>query len=358
MIKDDQVDEPIRKFVREQDDIIIDKYSAGGANGELYFGTRKVLNDRVALKFYYYNSDISSHQEPLLLKEIENDNILKIYDAKILDNQYAYFLTPEISGGDLQKYIDTNIISTKQALHITQGILKGLSELHKNDFVHRDLKPNNVLIDNSNLNVYIADFGSIKKITSNLSVVASKNTFIYKPYEAIIDGKYYKQSDIYQVGIILFQLLNGFFPLAAAEWLNERQRKKLDKINGQFEQWKYIEEIINQRIIKGKLLDLKSLPVFIDSGLKRIITTATKTDLNKRFASCAEFLKAIYDYLKRAVDWWSEDDIIYAKKKSLLYRIYKARKGYVLETSRDKINWRKDNKHNGTLKSIIDKINK
>ncbi len=357
MIKDDQVDEPIRKFVREQDDIIIDKYSAGGANGELYFGTRKVLNDRVALKFYYYNSDISSHQEPLLLKEIEHDNILKIYDAKIIDNQYAYFLTPEISGGDLQKFIDGNVISTKQALHITQGILKGLSELHKNDFVHRDLKPNNVLIDNSNFNVFIADFGSIKKITNNSSVVASKNTFIYKPYEAIINGVYHKQSDIYQVGIILFQLLNGNFPLAAADWLNVRQRKKLDKIVGQFEQWKYIEEIINQKIIKGKLLDLKSLPVFVDTSLKRIIRTATNSDLSKRFANCAEFLKAIYDYLKGAVDWWREDGIIYAKKKSLFYRIYKSKKGYVLETSRNNLNWRKDNKHNGTLKSINEKIN-
>jgi len=358
MIKDEQVDEPIRKFVREQDDIIIDKYSAGGANGELYFGTRKVLKDRVALKFYYYNSDISSHQEPLLLKEIESDNILKIYDAKIIDDQYAYFLTPEISGGDLQKFIDTNIITTKQALQITQGILKGLSELHKNDFVHRDLKPNNILIDKSNFNVYIADFGSIKKITSNSSVVASKHTFIYKPYEAIIDGKYYKQSDIYQVGIILFQLLNGSFPLAAADWLNERQRKKLDKISGQFEQWQYIEEIINQKIIKGKLLDLKSLPVYMDSSLKRIIKTATNVNINKRYANCAEFLKAIYDYLKNAVDWWSESNIIYAKKKSSFYWVYKSKKRYVLETSKDKVNWRKDNKHNGTLKSIIDRINK
>jgi hypothetical protein len=65
MINDVNVDEPIKEFVRNQKDVEIDRYSDTGANGELYFGRRKILNDRVALKFYYYNSHISSHQEPL-----------------------------------------------------------------------------------------------------------------------------------------------------------------------------------------------------------------------------------------------------------------------------------------------------
>src|SRR5690554_22827 len=184
MIKDTDADEPVKLFVREQTDVSIDRYSDTGANGFLYFGKRNILKDRVALKFYYYNSHISSHQEPLLLKEVKHDNILEIYDAKIINEQYAYFLTPEISGGDLHKYIEKNIISTNTAITITQGILKGLSELHKmpNNFVHRDLKPNNILIDNETKNPFIADFGSIKKIPdSKNSVVASKNTFIYKP---------------------------------------------------------------------------------------------------------------------------------------------------------------------------------
>lgn len=357
-MKDDQADEPIKQFIRAQADIEIDKYSDAGANSELYFGKRKVLGDRVALKFYYYNSSASSHQEPLLLKEIKHENILEIYDAKIIDNQYAYFLTPEISGGDLNKFIEKNVISTKTAICITQGILKGLSALHNEpyNFVHRDLKPNNILIDKQSLKPFIADFGSIKKIPDNKeSVIASKNTFIYKPYEAIIDGIYSKQSDIYQVGVILFQLLGGFFPNAPADWLNDKQRKKLNKITGSFEQWEYVEECISRKIISGNLLDNNSLPIYIDSSLKRILNAATNNDLTKRYRSCAEFLKALFDYSKKAKDWKMEDEIIFAVDKSLNeYKIYKSKNGYILETKKKNGNWRKDNSHSGKLSDIID----
>lgn len=359
MIKDDDSDIPVKQFVRKQTDVAIDRYSETGANGFLYFGQRKVLGDRVALKFYYYNSKVSSHQEPLLLKEIKHENILEIYDAKIIDAQYAYFLTPEISGGDLGEFIDKKIISTNIAIGITQGILKGLSELHKepNNLLHGDLKPNNILIDRDTLNPYIADFGSIKKIpeTKN-SVVASKNTFIYKPFEAIIDGNYYKQSDIYQVGIILFQLLNGFFPGAAADWLNVRQRKKLNKISGSFEQWEFIEECINQKIVKGKLLDYGTMPKYVSKQLKTIIRTATNVDKTKRYSNCAEFLKALFDYQKRAIDWEEQDDIIYGSTNRKRYRISKLSSIYVLEISVNDKPWRKYNKHNGKLSGILETI--
>ncbi len=360
MIKDTNVDEPIKEFVRFQEDVDIDRYSDIGANGDLYFGTRKILNDRVALKFYFYNSHISSHQEPLLLKEVKHENILEIYDAKIINEQYAYFLTPEINGGDLQKFINTNIISTATAVSITQGILKGLSELHKNtnDFVHRDLKPNNILIDKYSLQPFIADFGSIKKIPeASESVVASKSTFIYKPYESIIDGEYYKQSDIYQVGVILFQLLGGSFPLAAADWLSDRQKNKLNKISGNFEQWQFIEECINQKIVKSKLLDFNTLPQYISKKLKGIIRIATNADKDKRYQTCAEFLKALFDYQKSAKDWWIDDDVIFANGKGKqTFKIYKDKKGYVLEVRKNGNAWRRDNKHTGRLKDIIEKL--
>lgn len=360
MIKEDQVDDPIKQFIRSQTDIEIDKYSNSGANGELYFGKRKVLGDRVALKFYYYNSSESSHQEPLLLKEIKHENILEIYDAKIIDNQYAYFLTPEISGGDLHKFIENNVITTKTAINITQGILKGLSALHNEpyNFVHRDLKPNNILIDIQSLRPYIADFGSIKKIPDKkVSVVASKNTFFYKPCETIISEIYTKQSDIYQVGVVLFQLLNGRFPNAPADWLNEKQRKKLNIISGDFAKWNYIEECISRKIVGGNLLDNNTLPIYIDTTLKRIINKATNKDLTKRYRSCTEFLKALFDYSKNAKDWKTEDEIIWVTDKNQnQYKIYQGKKGYLLETKKKGGNWRKDNNHSGKLHEIIQYI--
>lgn len=359
MIKDDQVDEPIRRFIREQSDIEIDKYSDTGSNGELYFGKRRVLGDRVALKFYYYKSS-SPHQEPLLLKDIRHENILQIFDAKIIDNQYAYFLTPEISGGDLHKFFNRNVLSTNDALSITQGILKGLSALHSepNNIVHRDLKPSNILIDDVTRCPFIADFGSVRKIPEgNDYVVASKNTFIYQPVESLLNATYSKQSDIYQVGIILFQLLDGYFPITPVDWLSDTQRKKLSRITGDFEQWQFIEHCIGRKIIGNSLLDNRTLPPFVDIQLKKIINTATTPDLARRYKNSTEFLKALFDYSKGAIDWKSEDQTYLAKdRKGNQYRVFKGTKGYEVETKKAGKKWRRNTGFSNKLSEIISAI--
>jgi serine/threonine protein kinase len=357
MINDEGVDESISDFVRAQADISINRYSDSGANGELYFGERNVLKDRVALKFYYYNPAYSTHEEPLLLKEVKHENILEIFDAKIIDKQYAYFLTPEISGGDLQRFLSKNIISTHTSVNIVQGILKGIAELHKeeNSLVHRDLKPNNILIDKESLTPYIADFGSIKKIEDGKNeAVASKNTFIYKPYESLIDNIYRRESDLYQIGIILFQLLGGKFPNAAADWLNEKERKKLLTIDNSFDKWQFIEEIINRKIVKGKLLDNNSLPLYIDKGLKKIINKATHTDYKKRYRTCSEFLKALYDYLKTTKNWWQDNNEYFATNGDTTYKISPTKEKYGLSIK--KKTWRRDKSQLGELKSIVEYV--
>lgn len=358
---DENVDEIIKEFISLQKDVKIDRYSDNGANGELYFGRRELLSDRVALKFYYYNKDVSTHNEPLILKSIEHQNILKIYDAKIIHKQYAYFLTPEISGGDLKNYMDNNKISLYDALNITQGILNGLSELHRNpnNLLHRDLKPKNILIDQETKTPYIADFGSVKFISNTVSsVVASKSTQIYRPNESIVNNIYSRQSDIYQVGIILFQLLGGKFPEAPFDWLDERQKVKFLKISGgEFEKWQFLDSSIDNLIIKNKLLDYDSLPIYINNKIKAVIKTATNKDLDKRYSTCSEFIKGLFDLKKQNKDWYTDNDDIYSNKENKkYYRISKDKKGNHLQVSKNQINWTNDNKHNGTLESIVSRI--
>lgn len=360
---DENVDEIIKDFILLQNDIVIDRYSDSGANGELYFGKRELLSDRVALKFYYYNKDVSTHNEPLILKSIEHTNILKIYDAKIIHKQYAYFLTPEISGGDLKNFKDNNIVSLYDAINITQGILNGLSELHRNpnNLLHRDLKPKNILIDQETKTPYIADFGSIKFISNTENtVVASKSTQIYRPNESILQNVYSRQSDIYQVGIILFQLLGGRFPEAPFDWLDERQKSKFLKITGsEFEKWQFIDSAIDNLIVKNKLLDFDSLPIYINNKVKAVIKIATNKDLDKRYSTCSEFIKGLFDLKKQNKDWWIDNNDIYANKENKkYYKLSEDRKGYCLQVSKNQINWTKDNKHNGTLESIISRIHK
>lgn len=348
----------IRQFVRNQPDIVIDKYSSTGAAGELYFGQRKILKDRVALKFYEIGALGINHNEPLLLKAITDDNILPIYDAKILNNKYAYYLTPEISGGDLQNYINHHIIDTETAFSITQGILKGLGTLQMspNNFVHRDLKTLNILIDKHTKQAYISDFGTLKQIpVTSTHVTASKFTLLYKAPESIKSNQYFFQSDIYQVGIILYQVLGGNFSFNALDWLDHKQKAKFLSLSD-IDKVPFINSIIENLILKGKILDYNSLPAYVDAKLKKIITKATNKDYNKRYSTCSEFLKDIFDYQKNSKNWWTDGIAIYAtnKKKSKHYLIEELKGNFLLKISTDGINWRNKNLPKKDKSSVID----
>jgi serine/threonine protein kinase len=209
--------------------------------------------------------------------------------------------------------------------------------MHKdpNRLLHRDIKPNNILIDNMSKMAIIADFGSVKYIPSGQNAItASKNSLVYKPCESIVSNEFNCQSDIYQAGLVLFQLLGGYFPPAIAEWLSEKDYQKALTITDYFDQQSFIEKIINNRIIKGKLIDLDSLPQYIDSKLKTIVKKATHPDLNVRYKSAVDLLNAIYKYKSEAINWQKNGDTYLATKRNgNQYRISNDLKGFITEKS-------------------------
>lgn len=361
-MNDDKVPIPIQDFVRTTKHFNIDRYSPKGGFGQLYFGTRNTLKDRVALKFYDIRNKHNPHEEAQILLNVKHKNILEIFDARMLDNSFAYFVTPEISGGDLQIFIEKNNVDLNTALSIITEILQGLSELHKspNNLLHRDLKPGNILINRHNQHVFIGDFGSIKKIPDNSDFVsASEYSFFYRPKEAIENNKFYGQSDIYQVGIILYQMLGGFFPINDnLEFISEKKRMRLLKLNAD-DRLKYYEQEIQNLICSGKILKFDTLPIYIDRNLRRIIKKATAPNYLDRYKNCALFEKDLYDYQKKSKNWSINNGNIYSvnKKKTKFYQVLKQGKKYVLKISPNGINFREKNAGN-TLSQIIDFIQK
>lgn len=359
-LKDNDVDIEIKDFIANQSDIEIDRYSDVGCNGDLYFGKHKIFNERVALKFYYSDGKGISHKEPQILRGIDHSNIIKVHDARKISDNYAYFLTSEFSGGDLHKFIKENSISTHVALSITQDILKGVNEMHKNPnrLLHRDLKPNNILVDKESKLACIADFGSIKYIPAKKdSIVASKNSLVYRPKESIQKNEYNFQSDVYQVGLILFQLLGGFFPDAMIDWFNEKQQNKLNNIRDIFEQHQFTESVFDNLIVKNKLLRFESLPFYVDNKLKAIIRKATRPELSKRYKSASEFMNAVYKYKTKAIDWVCIDNEYLAiNNKETTYRIYKTKRGFDVERKIKGGVERKMRNHDNSLENIYELI--
>ena len=356
------VDKVIIEFLKKQEGIAIDRYSSKGRNGELFFGLNKILNKRVALKFYYIDDKESAHEEVRILSNIKNPNILEVFDARVINKNYAYFLTPEIEGGDLDKFMQENRIEVFKAIHITKGILKGLTALHghaPNRLLHRDLKPGNILID-INRNPFIADFGSIKMMPPSLdSIKASYHSLLFRPPEVFHTKQYYFKSDIYQVGIILYQLLGGYLPYQDVAWLSNKEKQKHSLFNNSYDKSKYLDSIIGEKICSGKLLKYDSLPLFICKKLKNIIKKATNIDLEKRYLNTAEFMRDIHEFMSTSVNWRIDPEGVVAIKRDdfTLRIIQDGKKNIPLVQKRYGKVWKNYNRIKGTTEEIVVQIN-
>lgn len=227
-----------------------------------------------------------------------------------------------------------------------------------NNLLHRDLKPQNILL-NDKYNPKIADFGSVKRIPEDKSYVnGSKHAALYRPPESFYNSIYYYCSDIYQVGMVFYQLLGGSLSYKPKDLLSKRKLKQYKKLEDDFEKSKFVDSYIADRADKAKLLDLDTLPLYCSDKVKRIIRKATRPNIEKRFKSTYEFLHKLHK-LGSVPDWiinkegtyvlndWNEKD----------YRIVKRNSNYVCEKNVN-TGWRKDGLiDKGTLKEVINQLN-
>jgi len=362
MVKVDLHDEDsvkaIQDFVRENPDIEVFDYIRRGCNGEVYFGKRIKMDDNVVLKFYWSHPNYDASEEAVILRNIEHDNILKIWDLKFLPPYYAYFLTPRISGGDLQGIIEKQKLSTKEALEIVSGILLGLTELHsKHSLVHRDLKPGNILFDLDKKRPIIADLGAVKKIDkADGYVTASKSTYLYLPPESILANEYYYQSDIYQVGVIMFQLLGGYFPLETPiDFLSKREQRQLNGIKNSTDWSNKFDQLIGKKVVKGKIADTNTIPKYLDAGFKRVLNKALNFHYEKRYKNPSLFMKEVHNLLRTCPDYIEDIDRLLIKHESgKEFQLYQDKKDrIVLEKRIANKGWRKVNSHKGTIESAM-----
>lgn len=357
-LRDEDCVETIRQFVRSNPDIEVYDYIRRGCNGDVYFGKRKKIGDDVVLKFYWSHPNYDATEECVILHKIKSDNILEIKECRFLPPNFAYFLTPKISGGDLQGIIDSRPLSSKESLEIIAGILIGLTELHSNhSLVHRDLKPGNILIDAATSRPIIADLGAVKKIDqANGFVTASKSTFLFLPPEAVKKNEYYFESDLYQVGIILFQLLNGFFPINdPMKWMSKREENQLSAIRNSIQRDAKFEDIIGNKITKGALINSSTLPTYLNGIYKRIVDKATHVNSKHRYKNPAFFLKEIHKALRETPDYLFENGLLnVCHENGKKYKIYQNKKDdYLIEQLVSNNRWHKKNGHNGKLESVL-----
>jgi len=191
--------------------------SGGMAN--VYLARDLILDRDVAVKVmrYDFREDKDSirrfKREALATTELVHPNIVNIFDVGEEDTT-PYIVMEYVKGTDLKQYIQNQYpIPYKKAVDIMEQILSGVEYAHQHGVIHRDLKPQNILIDEEE-HIKISDFGiavavSQNSITQTNSLLGSVH---YLSPEQARGSMASRQSDIYSLGIILYELLTGTVP--------------------------------------------------------------------------------------------------------------------------------------------------
>ena len=195
---------------------ILEKIGTGGMS-DVYKAKCHKLNRFVAVKvlkqeFGENENFVSKFKvEAQAAAGLMHPNIVNVYDVGN-ENGINYIVMELVEGITLKKYIDKKArLSVKEAISIAIQVSMGIEAAHNNHIIHRDIKPQNIIISKDG-KVKVTDFGIAKAATSNTITSNVMGSVHYTSPEQARGGFSDEKSDIYSLGITLFEMLTGRVP--------------------------------------------------------------------------------------------------------------------------------------------------
>jgi len=215
---------------------IIGPLGAGGM-GVVYKAIDNTLRRPVAIKFLPASGDASARarflREAQTASSLNHPHILTVYEAGELDGR-QYLVTEYVDGGTLRGWARIEPRSQEQVVELLTGVADALATAHDAGIVHRDVKPENILVTSSGY-AKLADFGLAKPSAQADATHASDGatvtrtgmvvgTMAYMAPEQALGAPTDARSDVFSFGIVLHELLAGKRPFAGDSALEELQR--------------------------------------------------------------------------------------------------------------------------------------
>lgn len=231
---------------------------------------------------------------------LEHPAIVPVHDAGE-DDGVPYFVMRYMMGGSLTDQINKGRFSMEDVARIIERLASALAHAHKNGVVHRDLKPDNILFDN-NGDPFISDFGvaSFTSGPSNITGNAAVGTPAYMSPEQAKGDKVDHRSDIYGLGVVIFQMLSGKQPYEADTPMGVAVKHITDPV----------PEI------------LKANP-FLPQATDTVIKTAMAKNKDDRYSSITDLSHAFQEIIKGRDEDTLQDGVPItpsANKRSLMKR--------------------------------------
>ena len=210
----------------------IDSLIAKGGMGRVYRGIQEPLGRSVAIKVLA-PADPSKAvaevyrkrflREAMVTSKLTHPNTIVIHDYGPLDDDRLYIVMEYLEGRTLREVIvREGLLEAARVLHIGEQVCASLSEAHKAGIIHRDLKSLNVMLVTRGGDpdfVKILDFGLVKQVENSLDEdITGEGNFVgspgYMAPEQILGGKADPRSDVYSVGVLLYEMLTGRTPFS------------------------------------------------------------------------------------------------------------------------------------------------
>ena len=214
-----------------------------GGMGAVYLATRDdgAYSRRVAVKLLrwsFADGDLRHRflAERQILARLEHPHIARLYDGGTTDDGQPYLVLEHVEGAPLDVYCDTHQLTVEARLALFRKVCAAVQHAHRNLLVHRDLKPANVLVTAEG-EPKLLDFGIAKQLATGLETDAETRTGLrvmtpgYASPEQVRAEAVTTASDVYSLGVLLYELLSGRSPYrASAETPFALERAVLEEI--------------------------------------------------------------------------------------------------------------------------------
>ena len=274
-----------------------------GGMGEVYRAEQlEPVRRTVALKLLRLQRLDARHLayfevERQLLAQMRHPAIAQVYDADTTVDGHPFFAMEFIAGSPLTQFCDEHALSLRQRIELLVRICEGVQHAHQKGVIHRDLKPGNLLVDEVDGRALpkIIDFG----IATASSMAAGREVAGTPDYmspeqaggdQSLVDTR----SDVYSLGVVLYEVLTGQRPEAAGETRVASTRT----LRLPSEQLATLPPGDAGRIARGQGLRLADMRRVLRHELDWVVAKAMRHDRNERYASAA----ALADDLQRFLD--------------------------------------------------------
>lgn len=253
-----------------------------GGMAMVYEGLDRRLNRRVAVKILHRQFADSPeltqrfHQEAAIAARLEHFHVVQVYDFGTTDDGRAYIVSELVRGIDLHRLQEKHKEKTNGPLPIPFSLavldqaLRGLGAVHAHNYVHRDVKPDNILISYEGA-AKITDFGVAKDESQRLTTVGRfLGSPVYAAPEQVEGVPVDQRADVFAFGIILYEALTGVLPFDGNNAAD-----------------------VMKKIVLGTFRSPQALNPDIDLELVAVISKALKTSPDDRYASVGELQEAL-----------------------------------------------------------------